>query len=111
VPELGKDLTCSSEFEIMNSRITIGNYGIKLLLMSPAVQTQINYLTSGTSSSHNRIKAADLANVLIPLPKKGTALYEELFEISSDYEKKNKSLNKLRIEMTQTKKSVFELLS
>ena len=111
VPDLGLNLTCSSEFEIMNSTIDINNYGIKLLLMIPSVQTQINYLTSGTSSSHNRIKSIDLANVLIPLPKKNTKLYDELFAKAKEYERRNKKFNELRLEMSGLKKEVFELVS
>jgi type I restriction-modification system DNA methylase subunit len=111
VPELGLDLTCSSEFEIINSRIDISNYGIKLLLMLPTVQTQINYLTSGTSSSHNRIKAVDLANVQIPLPRKHSKLYNELLAKANEYEMRNKKMNELRLEMSGIKNEVFELVS
>lgn len=111
VPELGLNLTCSSEFEIINSKIEINNYGIKLLLMLPSVQTQINYLTSGTSSSHNRIKSADLANVLIPLPVKNSDLYFDLLSKAKDYEKRNKKINELKLEMSQLKNTFFELVS
>lgn len=111
VPDLGLNLTCSSEFEIMNSTIDITNYGIKLLLMLPSVQTQINYLTSGTSSSHNRIKSIDLANVLIPIPKKHTQLYDELLVKAKEYERRNKKINELRLEMSGLKNEVFELVS
>jgi type I restriction-modification system DNA methylase subunit len=111
VPELGFSLTCSSEFEILNSNIEISNYGLKLLLMLPSVQTQINYLTSGTSSSHNRIKSADLANVLIPLPKAKTKLYEELFAKAKEYERRNKKINELKLEMSGLKNEFFELVT
>jgi type I restriction-modification system DNA methylase subunit len=111
VPELGLNLTCSSEFEIMNSTTELSNYGLKLLLMLPSVQTQINYLTSGTSSSHNRIKSADLANVLIPLPKTGTQLYDELFAKAKEYERRNKKMNELKLEMSGLKNEFFELVT
>jgi hypothetical protein len=111
VPELGLNLTCSSEFEILNSTTELSNYGLKLLLMLPSVQTQINYLTSGTSSSHNRIKSADLANVLIPLPKTGTQLYDELFAKAKEYERRNKKLNELKLEMSGLKNEFFELVT
>ena len=111
VPDLGFSLTCSSEFEILNSNIEISNYGLKLLLMLPSVQTQINYLTSGTSSSHNRIKSADLANVLIPLPKAKTKLYEELFAKAKEYERRNKKINELKLEMSGLKNEFFELVT
>jgi len=111
VPELNLDLTCSSEFEIIDSKSEINNYGLKLLLMLPSVQTQINYLTSGTSSSHNRIKAADLANVLIPMPRKKSKLYEELFAKAKEYENRNIMINNLKLEMSELKGDFFKLLS
>lgn len=111
VPELDFPLTCSTEFEIINSKIEISNYGLKLLLMLPSVQKQINSLTSGTSSSHNRIKSRDLGEVLIPLPKKGTELYKRLLGKSQTYEQKNKSFNKIKFEMFQLKSDVFDLVS
>jgi type I restriction-modification system DNA methylase subunit len=111
VPDLGLNLTCSSEFEIINSTIDVTNYGIKLLLMLPSVQTQINYLTSGTSSSHNRIKSIHLGDVLIPLPRRDTKLYHELLAKAKEYERKNKKINELRLEMSGLKNEVFELVS
>lgn len=111
VPELNISLTCSSEFEIITSNCEINNYALKLLLMLPSVQTQINYLTSGTSSSHNRIKSADLSNVLIPFPKRGTKLYDNLFKEATEYEKRNIRINDLKLEMTKLKNNFFELVS
>ncbi|TAE70268.1 MAG: SAM-dependent DNA methyltransferase [Bacteroidetes bacterium] len=109
VPELDFPLTCSSEFEIMNSKTELSNYALKLLLMLPYVQTQINATTSGTSSSHNRIKAQDLGNILIPLPQKNTKKYENLVHKALIYEQKDKQFNHLRFEMFQLKNEVFEL--
>ncbi|TAE17987.1 MAG: SAM-dependent DNA methyltransferase [Bacteroidetes bacterium] len=109
VPELDFPLTCSSEFEIMNSKTELSNYALKLLLMLPYVQTQINATTSGTSSSHNRIKSQDLGNILIPLPYKNTEKYQKLVQKASIYEQKDKQFNHLRFEMFQLKNDVFEL--
>ena len=111
VPELNLNLTCSSEFEIINSNCEINNYGLKLLLMLPSVQTQINYLTSGSSSSHNRIKSADLSNVLIPMPRKNTKLYDELFTKAREYEVRNIKINDLKLEMSSLKNNFFDLVS
>lgn len=108
VPELSFPLTCSTEFEIMTSKTELNNYGLKLLLMLPSVQTQINTLTSGTSSSHNRIKARDLSNVIIPLPKKGTVLFDDLLNNAEKYEASSKKYNQLKLEMYQLKNHVFE---
>lgn len=110
VPELSFPLTCSTEFEIMNSRIELNNYGLKLLLMMPSVQTQINTLTSGTSSSHNRIKSKDLSNVVIPMPKKGTNLFDDLLKRAEQYEVNSKNYNQLKLEMYQLKNHVFEMI-
>ena len=38
------------------------------LLKTKNVMSQIENLTSGTSSSHNRIKREQLADILIPIP-------------------------------------------
>lgn len=111
VPELGCPLTCSSEFEILNSKIEINNYGIQLLLMLPTVQAQINNLTSGTSSSHNRIKTSDLASVLVPLPKKNTKKYKELLNKSEDYLKHNKTSYDLIFKIANLKKDVISMFA
>lgn len=111
VPELDFPLTCSTEFEIINSKIAISNYGLKLLLMLPSVQKQINSLTSGTSSSHNRIKSKDLSEVLIPLPKIGTPLYKNLLGKAELYEQKNRAFNEIKYEMFRLKSDVFDLVS
>ena len=68
IPNYHKKLVCSNEFEIMKPRGEIDVYTLCLLLKSPYVQHQINDLTSGTSSSHSRIKREQLANILIPCP-------------------------------------------
>lgn len=97
VPDLKISLTCSSEFEIINSKCEINNYGIKALLMLPSVQTQINHLTSGTSSSHNRIKTKELKEVLIPIPSKKSNGHLKFFKLLEKSEKEHKSMNKLAV--------------
>ncbi len=97
VPDLKIPLTCSSEFEIINSKCGINNYGIKTLLMLPPVQTQINHLTSGTSSSHNRIKTKELKEILIPIPLENTEAYATFMKLLEKAEKEHKSMNKLAI--------------
>ncbi|MFH0806576.1 MAG: N-6 DNA methylase [Candidatus Brennerbacteria bacterium] len=111
VPDLDFPLTCSTEFEIIDSRTEINNYGVKLLLMLPSVQAQINHLTSGTSSSHNRIKSTDLANILVPVPKRNTKAYKELVAKSKEYEKKHGAVHALKFEITNLKRKMFELVS
>lgn len=68
IPYRNTDLVCSNEFEIMKSRGVIGMYALCFLLKTKNVMSQIENLTSGTSSSHSRIKGEQLADILIPIP-------------------------------------------
>lgn len=68
IPHRNTELVCSNEFEIMKSRGVIGMYALCFLLKTKSVMSQIENLTSGTSSSHNRIKREQLADILIPIP-------------------------------------------
>jgi hypothetical protein len=72
VPNLGRKVLCSSEFEVMSTKQGVNPYLVAYLLLSEPVQSQVRSLTSGTSASHNRIRTNDLAGVLLPLPKRGT---------------------------------------
>lgn len=68
VPEFDNELVCSNEFEILQPKNGYDPYEILLMLDSPVVSKQINSLTSGTSSSHNRIKQEQLLNIKVPVP-------------------------------------------
>lgn len=68
VPKFEKALVCSNEFEILQASADIGAYAICFLLKTSYVAKQIENLTSGTSSSHSRIKRDQLADILIPYP-------------------------------------------
>lgn len=68
VPQRDTQLVCSNEFEIMRSKGIIGMYALCFLLRTNSVMSQIQNLTSGTSSSHSRIKREQLADILIPIP-------------------------------------------
>ncbi|MBI5711438.1 MAG: N-6 DNA methylase [Candidatus Eisenbacteria bacterium] len=83
VPEAEYPLACSSEFEILEPVGTLESHLLAAILVSPSVQTQIECLTSGTSSSHNRIKDTELAEVLVPLPRRGSALDQRFTEIGA----------------------------
>jgi type I restriction-modification system DNA methylase subunit len=106
VPDFEFPLTCSTEFEIMNTKCDFSNYGIKLLLMLPSIQLQIQSLTSGTSSSHNRIKTSDLEKVLIPVPKVGSISYIKFIKELELYESKIIKFNELTIERFKIKESI-----
>lgn len=69
VPPCPKELVCSNEFEIMRPCADVGAYVICLLLKTSYVAKQIADLTSGTSSSHCRIKREQLSRIRIPYPK------------------------------------------
>ncbi|WP_025739787.1 N-6 DNA methylase [Aquimarina pacifica] len=109
VPDLKIPLTCSSEFEIINSKCEINNYGIKTLLMLPPVQTQINHLTSGTSSSHNRIKTKELMEVLVPIPSKKSKEYSVFIALLEKSEKEHKSMNKLAVNRVKLMEALSEV--
>lgn len=68
VPELPFDLTCSPEFEVMRPLPGFTAHEIMLLLLSDFAQDQVLSLTSGTSSSHNRIKTKELLSIRLALP-------------------------------------------
>ena len=68
VPNAEYDLVCSNEFEILRAKEGINPYVLCFLLKTQKVQVQIETMTSGTSSSHSRIKREQLENVLITIP-------------------------------------------
>ena len=69
VPEFPFPTTCSTEFEILTAKEGYDPYWIAFLLQNDLVQDQIQSLTSGTSSSHNRIKTNELEQVRVAVPK------------------------------------------
>lgn len=102
VPDLDFPLTCSSEFEILNSNSDYSNYELKFLLSLPIVKKQLNHLTSGTSSSHNRIKTNDFLKIMIPIPKKNTKSYKLFRKTLKEAEAKYKKLLVLNIDKVKT---------
>lgn len=82
VPEFDKDLVCSNEFEIFQPNADIGAYAICFLLKTSYVAKQIENLTSGTSSSHSRIKREQLMDIKIPYPVSEVAK-QEMQEVDS----------------------------
>ena len=69
VPARQYDMVCSNEFEIMRTKGIVDAYALCFLLRTENVRIQIENFTSGTSSSHSRIKQEQLAEILIPIPK------------------------------------------
>lgn len=68
IPKTQYRLVCSNEFEIFRPKKGIDPYLFCHILRTDLVKKQILNLTSGTSSSHNRIKTEQLQEILIPLP-------------------------------------------
>ena len=66
VPDLGRKLLCSPEYEILRPKVGISSYLVAFLLLTPFVQNQIQALTAGTSASHSRIKPRKIYELLIP---------------------------------------------
>ena len=66
VPDLGRKILCSSEYEILAPRAGVSPYILAFALLSPFVQKQIQSLTAGTSASHSRIKPQKIYDVLVP---------------------------------------------
>lgn len=111
-PDFGVPTLCSSEFEIMIPRDGINPYMLAYILQTPGVQSQIHSFTSGTSSSHNRIRTSDLGQVLIPIPKFGTNKAETVNDLSNKYKnimdalaQNTAALAKLRMQESE----IFEL--
>ena len=92
-PDLGREMLCSSEFEIMKTRGRVSSHLLTYLLLSESVQCQIRSLTSGTSASHNRIRTSELAGVLIPVPRVGSARASQLEVLAAAYREALASLS------------------
>ena len=74
VPKKDYELVCSNEFEILRAKECIDPYTLCLLLKTEKVQGQIESMTSGTSSSHSRIKREQLEEILVPVPNNDSDL-------------------------------------
>jgi len=110
VPEVGIDLGCSSEFEILVPKEELDPFLLAGLLRSQPVQDQIRFLTSGTSSSHNRIKDAELADVLIPMPKTGSADLQRLEKLAVKWRESYRHRYEADAELRSAFDQIHELL-
>jgi hypothetical protein len=73
VPAAPWRLGCSTEFAVLRpTGDRLDAWSLLLLLRTEMVQAQVRTLTSGTSSSHNRIKDRDLTAIVVPVPKRGS---------------------------------------
>lgn len=92
VPDITGRILCSSEFEILTPKSGVNPYLLTFLLLSHRVQTQIQSMTSGTSASHNRVRTSALAEVLIPIPGRGTEGERRLAATVREYERASRAL-------------------
>ena len=97
VPKLPFELTCSSEFEIMQPKSGYSSHEIMLLLLSDYAQNQIQSLTSGTSSSHNRIKTNELMSVRLIIPKKDSLMREKYENAVKSFSEANIKIHEANI--------------
>ena len=67
IPKTKYKLVCSNEFEILRPKNGLNPYTLCHILRTDIVKNQIINLTSGTSSSHNRIKTDQLKNIQISI--------------------------------------------
>ncbi len=109
VPDLQFDLSCSTEFEVMKAKSGYSAYEIMLLLLSEDAQNQIRSLTSGTSSSHNRIKTRELLSIKFAIPKLGTTMRKKYDKAIIEFTKENIRLNESNIALQRVWSEVNEL--
>lgn len=111
VPRTDFALTCSTEFEVMRPRPGYDAYEILLLLLAEHTQKQIQSLTSGTSSSHNRIKTDELLRISVAIPKKGTAKRRAYDKAVKAFRQANEALNASNMIMLASWKTVNDLVT
>jgi type I restriction-modification system DNA methylase subunit len=89
VPDLGKPMLCSSEFEVLEPAEGVSPYALAYLLLSQPVQTQIGSLTAGTSASHSRVRPEEIRMINLPWPIVGQEAFEQLIR---EYEDASRSI-------------------
>ena len=109
VPDLGCDLICSTEFEVMRANPHFSPFAIMMLLLTPVVQAQIQSLTSGTSSSHNRIRAEQLEEIVLPFPARTSR--REFAAVVGRFESAAAGLNRCSAELYACTQQLAELWS
>ena len=111
VPDLGTEIVCSSEFEVMRPTRELDAYTLAYLLLTDAVQSQIRSLTSGTSASHNRIRTTSLAGVQIPVAVKGTLRAQRLAAAVKRYQSAVHAVTMAAIELSELRLAETSLLT
>jgi type I restriction-modification system DNA methylase subunit len=109
-PEFGKRTLCSSEFEVLRPKPGVDIYLLAYLLLTDAVQSQIRSLTSGTSASHNRIRTAELASVLVPMPDRGSSRAAQLSTLADEYRSALQAMSEASVKVAALRASELTLL-
>ena len=103
VPSRPYNTVCSNEFEIMRAKQGVDAYTLCFLLRTENVRNQIENLTSGTSSSHSRIKQEQLAEIMIPIPRSKKK--------KEEYRKANAIIKEAVEQIYSAENSILEQLS
>lgn len=104
VPDLGRKLLCSSEYEILTPKAGVSPYFVAFMLLSTFAQEQIQSLTAGTSASHSRIKPKKVYDILIPnLQSEGDS---KTMKQLSTYEKACRAITTSLIEIEEARQEV-----
>lgn len=113
VPNIGTRLACSAEFAILRPfrESGLSASAIALLLRADLVQSQIRTLTSGTSSSHNRVKPRDLMEVRVPVPARGSTAAQALDTAAIKYTAAMKSLYSAYADLNECDQTVRGILT
>ncbi|NRD50856.1 N-6 DNA methylase [Corallococcus exiguus] len=110
VPNLGETMLCSSEFEIMRVRERVDAYAVCYLIHSQMFVKQVSDLTSGTSSSHSRIRSEQLAEIVVALPARGSAQRERFDETVAAYRTECERLTKASAALAALRSAEAETL-
>jgi type I restriction-modification system DNA methylase subunit len=102
IPDLNVPLNCSNEFEVIRPKPPYTPYEVMMLLLSAIAQTQIRALTSGTSSSHNRIKTAQLMDITLAIPTNSSHKRKDYLLLIQRFKKSHEMVIKASYDIYKT---------
>ncbi len=106
VPDLGREMLCSAEYEVLTPKSGVSPYLIAFLLLSSVAQEQIQSLTAGTSASHSRIKPGRVYDVLVPDLR--TCREEKITRSLLTYQKACQNVTQSLLEMERVRDLIAE---
>ena len=104
VPDLGRMLLCSSEYEILRPKPGLSPYLLVFLLLTSFAQEQIQSLTAGTSASHSRIKPRKIYEIALPCQL--VAECSQIPSVLTKYEEACKRITAALIEIEQVRQAL-----